>query len=215
MDVVRDVRRQRTQQARAVGHRPATPRSGPGASSLSQKPDRITMSASEPGGAVNYVWAIVGLVSAYVGFVVGSAVMYGSGTLAAVLGGLAPLSAAVIWASATPSHHVGVMDRWVVPISKRTPLIVAALSVFVLFGAPGTGRMALYHDSTWFFESLPEAGFSALERMTQGPSRAFSRLCARVDHTLYGGDAPGTETTVDELIEPEIIDPMDPYSTEE
>ena len=51
--------------------------------------------------------------------------------------------------------------------------------------------------------------------MTQGPARAFSRLCARVDHTLYRGDAPGTETTVDELIEPEFIDPMNPDSTEE
>ena len=173
------------------------------------------MAASEPGGGLNYVWALVGLGSAYVGFVVGSAVIYGSGPFAALLGGLAPVCAALFWASATPSHHVGVMDRWVVPISKRTPIVVTALSLFILFGAPGTGRVAFYHDSTWFFDSLPKAGFSALENMTKGPARVFSRLCARVDHSLYGGDAPGTETSVEELIEPEFIDPMDPDSTEE
>lgn len=173
-------RRQAERQRRRAGERPRRKSGaplGPGARSVEQ--ERAARGIDMQVVSKRAVLALSGLASAYLGFLILSAILYAQPVATRWAAGGAMIAVALLGSRFSATRVVGgdFAQRWLSPTARNLIILSALIFVAGLFIEPADTAKALESDPTWFLERLPDvAPFSWVDTLSVKIARAIAAL---------------------------------------
>jgi len=172
-------RRQAERQRRRAGERPkkTTAPLAPGARSIEQ--EREARGIDMHVVSKRALLALGGLASAYLGFLILGAILYGQPVATRWAAGGAMIAVALLGSRFSATRVVGgdFAQRWLSPTARNLIILCALIFVAGLFIDPADTAKALETDPTWFLKRFPDfPPFSWIDTLSVRIARAIAAI---------------------------------------